>query len=67
MSEARALTNLIGNGVATVVVAKWENELNYDRMQKVLNNEPVEDLYATQATLDKETQLLKEQMAFEED
>ncbi len=31
MSEARALTNLIGNGVATVVVARWENEL--DRVQ----------------------------------
>ena len=28
MSEARALTNLIGNGVATVVVAKWENALD---------------------------------------
>src|SRR5262249_50850190 len=27
MSEARALTNLIGNGVATVVVSKWENAL----------------------------------------
>jgi len=31
MSEARALTNLIGNGVATIVAAKWENEL--DRQQ----------------------------------
>lgn len=28
MSEARALTNLIGNGVATVVVAKWVKELD---------------------------------------
>jgi aerobic C4-dicarboxylate transport protein len=28
MSEARALTNLIGNGVATVVVAKWEGALD---------------------------------------
>ena len=28
MSEARALTNFIGNGVATVVVSKWENELD---------------------------------------
>ena len=28
MSEARALTNLIGNGVATVVVAKWERALD---------------------------------------
>jgi aerobic C4-dicarboxylate transport protein len=28
MSQARAVTNLIGNGVATVVIAKWENELD---------------------------------------
>jgi len=28
MSEARALTNLIGNGVATIVVSKWERELS---------------------------------------
>jgi aerobic C4-dicarboxylate transport protein len=28
MSEARAITNLIGNGVATVVVAKMENEFD---------------------------------------
>ena len=28
MSEARALTNLVGNGVATVVVAKWVKELD---------------------------------------
>jgi aerobic C4-dicarboxylate transport protein len=39
MSEARALTNLIGNGVATVVVGKWCGELNEARMQKVLNRE----------------------------
>ncbi len=39
MSEARALTNLIGNGVATVVVSKWENELDQAKMQRVLNNE----------------------------
>jgi aerobic C4-dicarboxylate transport protein len=36
MSEARALTNFIGNSVATVVVAKWEGELDQDRMQRVL-------------------------------
>jgi aerobic C4-dicarboxylate transport protein len=39
MSEARALTNLIGNGVATVVVAKWCGELDEQRMHKVLNQE----------------------------
>ncbi|MGJ7572348.1 dicarboxylate/amino acid:cation symporter [Variovorax sp. RB2P76] len=39
MSEARALTNLIGNGVATIVVAKWTNELDEERLNAVLNNE----------------------------
>ena len=39
MSEARALTNLIGNGVATVVVAKWTNDLDTERMTRILNNE----------------------------
>ena len=34
MSEARALTNLIGNGVATVVVSKWEGALDMDRMRR---------------------------------
>jgi aerobic C4-dicarboxylate transport protein len=42
MSEARALTNLIGNAVATVVVARWEGALDMDRMHRVLNGEPVE-------------------------
>ncbi|MDU9390710.1 dicarboxylate/amino acid:cation symporter [Pseudomonas japonica] len=36
MSEARALTNLIGNAVATVVVAKWVKELDEDKLQKEL-------------------------------
>ena len=36
MSEARAITNFIGNGVATVVVSRWENELDSDQMNKVL-------------------------------
>lgn len=40
MSEARALTNLIGNGVATVVAAKWENELDVSQLNSVLNSEP---------------------------
>jgi aerobic C4-dicarboxylate transport protein len=36
MSECRAITNLIGNGVATMVVAKWEGALDLDRMRMVL-------------------------------
>src|SRR5438067_2659979 len=39
MSEARALTNLIGNGVATVVVAKWEGALDEARMRQQLEYE----------------------------
>jgi aerobic C4-dicarboxylate transport protein len=41
MSEARALTNLIGNGVATVVVSRWEGALDRDRMRRILNNETI--------------------------
>ncbi|WP_442499671.1 dicarboxylate/amino acid:cation symporter [Methylobacter sp. sgz302048] len=37
MSEARALTNLIGNGVATVVASKWENELDGKQLDAELN------------------------------
>ena len=39
MSEARALTNLIGNGVATVVVGKWLGDLDVDRLHRQLNNQ----------------------------
>lgn len=36
MSEARALTNLVGNAVATLAVAHWEGELDHARMQRAL-------------------------------
>jgi aerobic C4-dicarboxylate transport protein len=39
MSEARALTNLVGNGVATIVVSKWEDALDERRLQKHLKKE----------------------------
>ncbi|WP_295997462.1 dicarboxylate/amino acid:cation symporter [Rugamonas sp.] len=38
MSECRALTNFIGNGVASVVVSKWENELDTEQMKRELAN-----------------------------
>ncbi len=36
MSELRALVNVIGNGVAAVVLAHWEGELDHERMRAVL-------------------------------
>ncbi|WP_243372417.1 dicarboxylate/amino acid:cation symporter [Geotalea sp. SG265] len=39
MSEARALTNLVGNGVATVVISRWENELDTNRLRIALDGQ----------------------------
>jgi len=39
MSEARSLTNLIGNGVATIVIAKWEGDFDPYAAQKVLGSQ----------------------------
>ncbi len=36
MSEARAITNMIGNAVATVVIAHWEKELDLEQVKRVL-------------------------------
>ena len=38
MAEARSVTNLIGNGVATVLVAKWENEFDETKAAQMLNS-----------------------------
>ena len=43
MSEARAITNLIGNAVATMVVAKWNGALDLDRATRILNGEDAPD------------------------
>jgi len=40
MSESRAITNLIGNGVATIVVARWEGAIDRERMHRVLSKPP---------------------------
>src|SRR5437764_787995 len=37
MSECRALTNLVGNGVATLVVSRWEGELDRDKLNAALD------------------------------
>jgi aerobic C4-dicarboxylate transport protein len=37
MSEARALTNMIGNGVAAIVMARWEGELDREKLQSELD------------------------------
>jgi aerobic C4-dicarboxylate transport protein len=44
MSECRALTNFVGNAVATLVVARWEGELDEDRLRDVLaGNVPLDE------------------------
>jgi aerobic C4-dicarboxylate transport protein len=54
MSEARALTNLVGNSVATVVIAKWEGALDTARMQRVLEGETALDAEEPETVLDTE-------------
>jgi aerobic C4-dicarboxylate transport protein len=56
MSEARALTNLVGNGVATLVVAKWTGDLDTERLQAALNNETWDEANAPEEMLDAQTE-----------
>ena len=56
MSEARALTNLVGNGVATLVVAKWTGDLDTGRLHAGLNNETWQEANEPEELLDKEVQ-----------
>jgi aerobic C4-dicarboxylate transport protein len=52
MSEARAITNLIGNGVASVAVSRWEGEFDLARARRVLDGqEPAETDEPLQAIL----------------
>lgn len=41
MSECRALTNLTGNACATIVVSRWENALDKQRLDATLNGQPL--------------------------
>ncbi|MEZ5690520.1 MAG: C4-dicarboxylate transporter DctA [Rickettsiales bacterium] len=44
MSTGRAIINMIGNAVATIVVAKWENALDYKLARDILNKKVKPDL-----------------------
>ncbi|ODU56986.1 MAG: C4-dicarboxylate transporter DctA [Comamonadaceae bacterium SCN 68-20] len=46
MSECRSLTNFVGNAVATVVVSRWENALDYQRLHAALDGQAVPDAAA---------------------
>ncbi len=48
MSEARAITNLFGNAVATIVVAKWEGQLDMARARAVLDRHQAPELAAAE-------------------
>jgi aerobic C4-dicarboxylate transport protein len=50
MSEARSLTNVIGNGVATLVVAKWRGELDMAKMNRELKGTALEATPRLEAT-----------------
>jgi aerobic C4-dicarboxylate transport protein len=39
MSEARAITNLIGNAVATMVIARWEGTLDLVHVRRLLDSD----------------------------
>jgi len=50
MSEARAITNLIGNAVATMVIAKWDGALDLERANAILNGQAAEPIAATRSS-----------------
>ena len=51
MSEARALTNLIGNSVATLVVARWTGDLDMAKMRAHLEHETAAEAETPEAVL----------------
>ncbi len=55
MSEARALTNLVGNAVATLVVARWTGDLDMAQLHARLDNQDWEETGEPEALLDAKT------------
>jgi aerobic C4-dicarboxylate transport protein len=49
MSEARAITNLIGNTVATIAIARWDGALDVDRAARVLDGERMQEFEQAEA------------------
>jgi len=43
MSQCRALTNIIGNGVGALVIARWEGDLDSETLQRELDRGPDPD------------------------
>jgi aerobic C4-dicarboxylate transport protein len=54
MSEARALTNLVGNGVATLVVAKWTGDLDMQRLHQGLDHPTLQESQEPEVILDQQ-------------
>jgi aerobic C4-dicarboxylate transport protein len=50
MSQARSMTNLVGNGVATIIVAKWEKQYDAERAQAILRGDVLPDLTLAEET-----------------
>ncbi len=55
MSEARALTNLVGNGVATLVVAKWTGDLDTQRLHAGLDHPTAQETEEPEVLMDLKT------------
>jgi aerobic C4-dicarboxylate transport protein len=58
MSEARALTNLVGNGVATIVVARWTGDLNTEQLHARLNKHDWIEAQEPEVLLNEKTEQL---------
>ena len=58
MSEARALTNFIGNGVATLVVARWTGDLDSEQMRTRLAHPTIADVDEPELIVDEKIDVM---------